>query len=95
MVGGLLSADVSGLHRIYAANLAGSALGCVIVLPLLAWVGGEGALLASAAMGLLAAVPPQFDVSTGIPSTAVFGDASISTTGKEIPTELLEPMAEA
>ncbi len=54
-IGGRLAAEPGRLHRIYAANLAGSALGCVLVLPLLAWLGGEGALLASAALGLVAA----------------------------------------
>jgi spermidine synthase len=55
VVGGLLAADVRGLHRVYAANLAGSALGCVVVLPLLGWLGGEGALFAGAALGLVGA----------------------------------------
>ncbi|HEC22271.1 MAG TPA: hypothetical protein ENI95_05070 [Chloroflexi bacterium] len=55
VVGGLLAADVRGLHRVYAANLAGSALGGVIVLPLLDLVGGEGALFLSAALGLASA----------------------------------------
>jgi spermidine synthase len=54
-VGGLLAADTEGLHRVYAANLAGSAAGAVIALPLLGWVGGEGALFVSAALGLAAA----------------------------------------
>ena len=39
-IGGLLAAESARLHRIYAANLIGSALGCVAVLPLLAWLGG-------------------------------------------------------
>lgn len=55
VIGGLLAADAAGLHRVYAANLAGSALGCVMVLPLLAWVSGEGALFVSAALALFAA----------------------------------------
>jgi spermidine synthase len=54
-VGGLLAGDTEGLHRIYAANLAGSAVGAVVALPLLDWVGGEGALFVSAALGLAAA----------------------------------------
>lgn len=54
-VGGLLAASPQTLHRVYAANLAGSALGCVLVLPLLAGTGGEGALFISAAAGLAAA----------------------------------------
>lgn len=55
VVGGLLAADPHGLHRVYAANLTGSGLGCVIVLPLLGWLGAEGALFASAALGFVAA----------------------------------------
>ncbi|MBN1309878.1 MAG: hypothetical protein JXB30_00570 [Anaerolineae bacterium] len=54
VIGGLMSIDAGKLHRVYAANLIGSALGCVIALPLLAWLGGEGALLAGASMGLVA-----------------------------------------
>ncbi len=54
-IGGLLASDAQHLHRIYAANLVGSGLGCVIFLPLLGWLGGEGALFASAALGAAAA----------------------------------------
>jgi hypothetical protein len=54
VVGGLLTAHPRALHRIYAANLAGSAAGCALALPLLASVGGEGTLFLSAAAGLLA-----------------------------------------
>lgn len=54
VIGGLLAENPGRLHRAYAANLIGSALGCVMALPLLAWIGGEGALLAGAAMGLIA-----------------------------------------
>ena len=53
-IGGLLTTHPLGLHRIYAANLAGSAAGCILALPLLASVGGEGTLFLSAATGLLA-----------------------------------------
>ncbi len=52
IIGGMLTTYTHDLHRVYAANLVGSALGCVAVLPLLRWIGGEGALFASAAMGL-------------------------------------------
>jgi hypothetical protein len=54
-IGGLLAANAQSLHLVYGANLVGSALGCLAALPLVDWLGGEGALLASAAMGLLAA----------------------------------------
>lgn len=55
VVGGMLATNPQTLHRVYAANLTGSALGCVLVLPLLAGTGGEGALFISAAAGLAAA----------------------------------------
>jgi spermidine synthase len=54
-VSGMLQTDPQGLHRVYAANLAGSAVGCLAVLPVLSWLGAEGALAASAAAGLVAA----------------------------------------
>ncbi|MBN1120176.1 MAG: hypothetical protein JXJ17_03800 [Anaerolineae bacterium] len=55
VIGELLSANRDHLHRVYAANLGGSAVGCVLVLPLLDWIGGEGTLFAAAALGLIAA----------------------------------------
>lgn len=54
-IGGLLAADAQRLHRIYAANLAGSGLGCIAFLVLLSELGGEGALFISAALGMAAA----------------------------------------
>ncbi len=55
VISGLLAADPGRSHQVYAANLAGSALGCAAVLPLLEAVGGVGAVLVSAALGLIAA----------------------------------------
>jgi 2,4-dienoyl-CoA reductase-like NADH-dependent reductase (Old Yellow Enzyme family)/NADPH-dependent 2,4-dienoyl-CoA reductase/sulfur reductase-like enzyme len=40
-------------------------------------------------------VPPQYDVSTGIPSLAVYGDGSISKVGEEIPANLLDEVADS
>ncbi len=54
-ISGMLQADARGLHRVYAANLGGSAAGCLAVLPLLSWLGAEGTLAASGAAGLAAA----------------------------------------
>ncbi len=54
-VGGLLAANAQHLHRIYAANLAGSGLGCITFLALLSRLGGEGVLFVSAALGMVAA----------------------------------------
>ncbi|MCZ7546166.1 MAG: hypothetical protein M5R40_22745 [Anaerolineae bacterium] len=42
IVGQLLEAGAGRAHRVYAANLAGSAVGCVAVLPALAALGAEG-----------------------------------------------------
>ena len=51
----LLAADPGRIHRTYAANLSGSALGCLLAVSAPAWVGGEGVILLAAALGLLAA----------------------------------------
>ena len=40
-------------------------------------------------------VPPQYDVSTGIPSLAVYGDGSISKVGEEISADLLDEVADS
>lgn len=56
VVSGLLAADADRVNQVYGANLVGSALGSLGVLPLLAWLGGESTLLISAVLGLLAAV---------------------------------------
>jgi hypothetical protein len=56
VVGGLL-ADRSILsHRVYAANLAGSGVGCLIALAGLAWFGGAGVIIVSALAAMAAAV---------------------------------------
>jgi 2,4-dienoyl-CoA reductase-like NADH-dependent reductase (Old Yellow Enzyme family)/thioredoxin reductase len=47
-----------------------------------------------ASMGIGAYVPPQYDVSSGIPSIAVYGDGSASKVGEEIPVELLDGIAD-
>jgi 2,4-dienoyl-CoA reductase-like NADH-dependent reductase (Old Yellow Enzyme family) len=49
---------------------------------------------AKASMEIGAEVPEQYDVSTGIPSIAVFGDGGISRVGKEIPAEMLDGIAD-
>lgn len=55
-VGGLLTARPQLAARIYAANLAGSAVGCLLALGALPLLGGGGAVLLCAALGSLAAV---------------------------------------
>jgi hypothetical protein len=54
-VGLLLAARPESAHRTYAANLVGSAVGCVLAIIAPSLVGGEGTVLLSAALGLMAA----------------------------------------
>jgi 2,4-dienoyl-CoA reductase-like NADH-dependent reductase (Old Yellow Enzyme family)/NADPH-dependent 2,4-dienoyl-CoA reductase/sulfur reductase-like enzyme len=49
---------------------------------------------AKASMQIVTNVPPQYDVSTGIPSHVAYGDGSISTVGEEIPSDLLDRIAD-
>jgi hypothetical protein len=44
------------VHRIYFSDLAGAATGCVIILLVLAHTGGEGAVIAAAALSLAASL---------------------------------------
>ena len=55
-VGWLLSARPEDGPRIYAANLVGSAMGCLLALGALAWGGGEGAAIFCAWLAALAAL---------------------------------------
>ncbi|HEY70956.1 MAG TPA: hypothetical protein G4O08_10270 [Anaerolineae bacterium] len=55
VIGACLSAAGDEAHLPYAANLGGSALGCVLALIVLMAFGGEGALAFSACLGFLAA----------------------------------------
>jgi hypothetical protein len=56
VVGALLSERGLDSHRVYAANLAGSGIGCLFALAGLAWFGGEGVIAASALVAMLAAL---------------------------------------
>jgi len=49
---------------------------------------------AKASMAIMGIVPPQYDVSSGIPSHATYGDGSMRRTGIEIPAELLDGIAD-
>jgi hypothetical protein len=55
-VGLLLTAHPGRANRTYAANLTGSAVGCLLAVALPSLVGGEGTVLLSAALGTLAAL---------------------------------------
>ncbi len=51
----VLSKFVEHIHKLYFTNLVGSALGCLLVVPLL-WVGGENGLLLGASLAVLGSV---------------------------------------
>jgi hypothetical protein len=51
-----LSRYVASAHRLYFWDLGGAASACVVVVPLLSWLGGPGALLFAAALAAGAAV---------------------------------------
>jgi len=55
-VGLLLAARPAEANRTYAVNLAGSAVGCLLLLPSLPLLGGEGTVVFSAWLALAAAV---------------------------------------
>ncbi len=52
----VLSRFVEQVHRLYFTNLVGSALGCLLVIPLLLWAGGENGLLIGASLAVLGSV---------------------------------------
>jgi hypothetical protein len=64
-VGLLLAAWPESANRTYAANLTGSAIGCLLAVVTPSLVGGEGTVLLSAALGLLAALPFQRGTTRG------------------------------
>jgi hypothetical protein len=55
-IGMLLRQHSTAGGEVYAVNLVGSALGCLIAVILPAWVGGEGMVAVSAAMAALAGI---------------------------------------
>jgi hypothetical protein len=62
-VGLLLAAQPERANRTYAANLTGSAIGCLLAVALPSLVSGEGTILLSAALGTVAALAPQYQMS--------------------------------
>ena len=62
-VGLLLAARPEDANRTYAANLTGSAAGCLLAVVAPSLVGGEGTVLLSAALGILAAFTFQSPIS--------------------------------
>jgi len=63
-VGLLLAAQPERANRAYAANLTGSAAGCLLAVVAPSLVGSEGTVLLSAALGILAALIFQHPVSS-------------------------------
>jgi hypothetical protein len=63
-VGLLLAAHPERANRTYAANLTGSAIGCLLAVVAPSLLGGEGTVLLSAALGILAALTFQHPASS-------------------------------
>jgi len=61
-VGLLLAAHPEDANRTYAANLTGSAVGCLIAVVAPSLLGGEGVVLLSSALGIVAALIFQYPV---------------------------------
>ncbi|RLC73088.1 MAG: hypothetical protein DRI81_15525, partial [Chloroflexi bacterium] len=64
-VGLLLAAHPEDANRTYAANLTGSAVGCILAVVAPPLVGGAGVVLLSAALGLFSALVFQLQVASG------------------------------
>ena len=64
-VGLLLAARPEVANRTYAANLTGSAIGCLLAVVAPSLMGSEGAVILSAALGLLSALLFQLRVTSG------------------------------
>ncbi len=62
-VGFMLAVWPDRAHRIYTANLVGSAVGCVLPIVASSFAGGEGVILLSAALGIAAALAFQHQMS--------------------------------
>ena len=83
----LLAAQPERINRTYAANLAGSAAGCILAIVTPSWVGGEGVVLLSAALGLLAALTFQCAASPKTPSVFRIPCSIFATHHETRPTE--------
>ncbi|MDP8248972.1 MAG: hypothetical protein P9M00_12590 [Candidatus Tritonobacter lacicola] len=59
-IGTAVSSYTSKIGPVYFSNLAGSALGCALVIPAFAAIGGTNVILAASAIGLLAAAILSF-----------------------------------
>jgi len=64
-VGLLLAGRPGHIRRTYAANMTGSAAGCLLAVAVPSLVGGEGSVLLSSALGILAAAAFSLQVPRG------------------------------
>jgi hypothetical protein len=64
-VGLLLAASPERSNRIYAANMVGSGIGCLLAVILPALVGGEGVVVMSAALGVVSALTSTWPLYRG------------------------------
>ncbi len=56
IISGAIRSMSDRVHRIYSSDLAGGGTGCVLILLVLSWTGGEGAVTVAAALSLAASV---------------------------------------
>ena len=77
-VGMLLATRPEMANRTYAANLTGSAAGCLLAVVAPSLVGGEGTVLLSAVLGILAALIFQYPVSSIRHHVSRFAQAALA-----------------
>ncbi len=83
LVGGLLSARPSHASTIYAFNLAGSGLGCLLAIVSLSAFGPAGAVLLTTVLGMAAATVLAMQATAERqPPTAVGGSSSLRSAGR-------------
>ncbi len=78
----------AAVGRTYAVNMAGSALGCLVYVPVLRTLGGEGCVLLSAALALAAAA--CFAPRAGLRRAAAAGALLLAVLAAATPTALFE-----
>jgi spermidine synthase len=83
-----IAASRERIGRIYAFDLVGAGLGCVLLIPLLSRLGGPGAIAAVAALGAAAAI--AFAVSAG---ARVLGGVAVAACGAIAFLAATEPSA--
>lgn len=56
VIAGAIRSMSERVHKLYAADLAGAATGCLVILLILSWTGGEGAVIAAALLSVIASL---------------------------------------